>query len=289
VSSGAAAVLVCLLAVAACGGEEAAAPTRPAETTSTSVRASTVAAPSDFVDDATAICTDLEQSGTGFSRSDKPSDEEVLALIRGWRADFDRLAALDPPADVRPHFERMLLNYRRLADSMQALVEVEDETALAAVAGIALFGQRGSHAARTAGLDRCALAAPIEQPPPDAQPMYEAARELVPAGARITRDDLPTCGDDEGSCSVEFELEGDVVSGIAAARGLLTSHGWTNIRAGRSAPATRWLMANRNDYAVTVELVGRPLPSHCGRSVTFGCVDSVWIHRVEVPDVLTGG
>ena len=180
----------------------------------------------------------------------------------------------------------MLVNYRHLADAMEALVEADDESVLVAAAGVAVFGQRGSRAARAAGLDRCAIAPPIEQPPRDPEHMYSAALALVPAGATITRDD-PGC--EEHGCKIEFELAGGIGARVAAARRALEAAGWTNVRSGRSAPATHWLMANRNDYQATIELVARPLPPHCGRTVKWGCVDSVWVLRVEVPEVLTGG
>jgi hypothetical protein len=62
----------------------------------------------------------------------------------------------------------------------------------------------------------------------------------------------------------------------------------TTIRSGRTPTGGHWVLANRNDYAATIEFVGAELPKHCGGRVTYGCSDNVWVHRVEVPQVLTG-
>jgi hypothetical protein len=213
----------------------------------------------------------------------------MLELVRRWRAALDELDGLEAPADIRPEVARMLGAYRNTTRALEALVTIDDETVLAAAAGIAVFGQRASRSARDAGLDACAFFPLIEQPGPDAQPMYEATREVVPAGATLLFEDELACGE-EDSCRFEFELDGPLAGRLDAMRQVVRANGWTNVRQGRSAPATTWLMASRNDYALTVELVDRPLPEHCGRSdLSWGCVDSVWVHRIDVPDVLTDG
>lgn len=167
------------------------------------------------------------------------------------------------------------------------MVAAEDETVLAAAAGGVIEGQRGSRAAKKAGLDACAFFPEIEQPPADGQPMYEATRELVPEGARILRADDASCGT-AGSCRFEYEIGGGVAARLNEARARLRARGWTNVRSGRTPTVSSWLMASRNDYAAVVEVAGEVLPAHCAQRKVWGCSDSVWVHRIEVPDILTG-
>ena len=280
------ALLAVGLVAAACGGQDPGAEGPPASTSAPPLAAPP---PSGFIASAESICASMDDAASAVTGGSKPTDDEALELVRTWRAALDELETIDPPVDVRPDVARMIAAYRNTARALETLVTVNDETVLAAAAGIAVFGQRGSRAAREAGLDRCAFFPAIEQPGPDPQGMYDATRELVPPGATVLFEDEAACGD-EGSCRFEFETEGPVGVRMDAMRRIVRANGWSNVREGRSQPATTWLMASRNDYALTVELVGRPLPEHCGRSdLSWGCVDSVWVHRIDVPDVLTGG
>jgi hypothetical protein len=54
---------------------------------------------------------------------------------------------------------------------------------------------------------------------------------------------------------------------------------------------TTWAIAYRNDLEVEIELLGKQRPPQCAGAHPdmFGCSDAVWVHRVEIPKVLTGG
>jgi hypothetical protein len=292
--------LVVPLALVGCGGTEAAPTASPVRTTAsptptsttTTAAATTARAPQvDFVAAAEAICTRMQRNATaltGRSGNTKPTDDEMAEVVDEWRAGFDELDALDPPQDRRRDFERMLVHYRDMARAFDELIEAEDESVLAAVAASVVLGQRGSRAARDAGLDACAFFQEIKQPPPDPQDLYEATRDLVPKSARILRDAELDCVALD-ACRIEYELNRSIDARMRQSRALLRARGWRNIRSGKMPTGGSWIMANRNDYAVTVEFVGEKLPEHCGGHVTYGCSDGVWVHRVEVPDVLTGG
>lgn len=283
-----------------CGGNEAPAPppaagsSASAETTATTTTAPTAAASvasassQGFVAAANTICKRMQRDAENIASNAKPSDAELGELVDNWRSAVEQLDALEPPQERKHQFRRMLAHYRNTLRALELMIEAKDETVLAAVAGVAVEGQRGSRAAREAGLPACALFPEIKQPPADKQPLYDATRDLVPTRARITRDGGLEC-DTSDSCRIEYELRRSIAERLREARALLRRHGWTNIRSGRMPTGGSWIMANRNDYAVTVEFVGDKLPEHCGGRVTYGCTDGVWVHRVEVPDVLTGG
>jgi hypothetical protein len=265
------------LGFAACGGDDAGAPGSTAAAT-----------PPTFLAAAEAICESMGQDAAGFSGGSTPTDEELTRLLRRWRSAFDRLDALEPPSDREADVQRMLVAYRNMTRAFELMVDAEDESVLAAVAGAAVFGQRGSRAAREAGLDACALFPEIEQPAADGQPMYQATKELVPHGARILLGDEVECSA-KRSCRFEYRIAGKLPARLSEARAKLRARGWTSIRSGRSPNGVSWVMANRNDYVATVELVGDVAPAHCTGEITWGCVDSVWVHKFEVPEILTGG
>jgi hypothetical protein len=278
-------VLVALpLAAAACGGNDTAA---PAHTSSSSLPPA--ASSTGFVAAAEAICNGMEQDAASLSGGAAPTDEEFKRLLSRWRSGFDRLDALEPPPEREAEVERMLAGYRNMAKAFDAAVLSEDESVLAAFVAAAVYGQRGTRAARAAGLDACALFPEIKQPPADKQPTYEATRQLLPAGAQILGDDDEECST-QGSCTFEYRTAGSLAARARESRAKLLAHDWTDVRSGSSANGTSWLMANRNDYVATFELVGDVAPAHCkGAATSWGCTDSIWVHRVEVPDILTGG
>lgn len=265
------------VAVGACGGNDASAP-RPA---------SPPASPS-YAPAAEKICESMQRDTAGLSGGTTPTDEEFARLLRRWRAGFDKLDALEPPSDQKADVDRMLVSYRNMARAFDELILAEDESVLAGAAGVAVFGHRGSRAARDAGLDACAFFPELKQPPADGQPTYEATRELLPEGARILRDDDVDCNA-ERSCRFEYRVAGGITARADEARAALRAHGWTDLRSGRSPNGVSWVMANRNDYLATFELVGDVPAPHCTGEITWGCVDSVWVHRLEIPEVLTGG
>jgi hypothetical protein len=275
------------LAVAGCGDAEASAPSPTVRTNGD--QASPEPAPKvEFVAAAEAICTRMQRDAKAVGAETESPDERMAKLVDDWRSGVDELDGLEAPRERKRQFEQMLVHYRNMTRAFEGMIEAEDETVLAAVAGGVVEGQRGSRAARKAGLRACAFFPEIKQPPADRQPLYEATRELVPAQARIVRGDERGC-DKSDSCRIEYELDKGVAARSSAARGLLRAHGWTNIRSGRTPTGAPWLMANRNDYVATLEFVGDKLPDHCGGRVTWGCSDAVWVYRFEVPDVLTGG
>lgn len=282
------------LAVAGCGGAQTSEPTptvsAPTPTVSTNPdHASEEPAPKlEFVAAAQAICTRMQRDAEAVGAEAGSSDERMAKLVDDWRSGLDELDGLEAPRERKRQFEQMLAHYRNLTRALEGMIEAEDETVLAAVAGGVVEGQRGSRAARKAGLDACAFFPEIKQPPADRQPLYAATRDLVPAHARVLRVDELAC-DTSDSCRIEHELDRSIAARLRDARALLRAHGWKNVRSGEMPTGGRWIMANRNDYAATLEFVGDELPAHCGGRVTYGCSDGVWVHRVEVPDVLTGG
>jgi hypothetical protein len=290
------------LVVAGCGGNEAptaepaaakttAAPEATATTSTTTTAAAAVASSAtvDFVAAANKICNGMQRDAEGLeSNVAAPSDEQLATLVDSWRSGVKRLDALEPQRERKRQFLRMLAHYRNMLRALELMLEAKDETVLAAVAGVAVEGQRGSRAARKAGVRACAFFPEITQPAPDPQDLYEATRDLIPAKARILRDAELDCVALD-MCVVDYELDTSVDARIRAARALLRAHHWQNVRSGRTPTGGWWLMANRNDYAATLEFVGETVPEHCGGRVTYGCSDSVSVRRVEVPDVLTGG
>jgi hypothetical protein len=281
------ALVAVLLAVAGCGGTEASAPA-PTVRTNADQPSPEPAPKVEFVPAAEAICKRMQRDAEAVGAETESSDERLANLVDDWRSGVDELDRLEPPQQQKQQFEQMLVHYRNMSRAFDEMVEAEDETVLAAVAGGVVEGQRGSRAARKAGLDACAFFPEIEQPPADRQPLYDATRDLVPAHARVLRVDKLEC-DTSDSCRVEYELDRSIAARLRDARALLRAHGWKNIRSGQMPTGGWWIMANRNDYAATLEFVGDELPAHCGGRVKYGCSDGVWVHRFEVPEVLTGG
>ena len=271
------------LAAAACGANDASAPGHTNSSASPAAASST-----SFVAAAEPICKSMEQDAASLSGGATPTDEDFKRLLSRWSSAIARLEALEPPPEREAEVERMLTGYRNMVEAFDAMVLAEDESVLAAAVGAAVYGQRGTRAARDAGLDACALFPEIKQPPADPQPTYEATRELLPSEAQILRDDDADCST-KGSCHIEYRTAGSLAARTRGSRAKLVAHSWTNIRGGRSANGTSWLMANRNDYVATVEFVGDVAPAHCNGTTTWGCTDSVWVHKVDVPDILTGG
>ena len=279
-----------------CGGNEASAPPRvldsPAAPTVTEEATTTTAPKAEparrFVAAANATCKRMQQDAESVGAGGEPSVEEFRELVDKWLHAIDELDALVPPQDREQQFERMLAHYRNMARAFDAMAEAEDESVLAAVAAVAVEGQRGSRAARKAGLPACAFAPEIKQPAPDSQDLYEATRDLVPAKARILRDAALDCVALD-MCWIDYRLKRSVDARMREARALLRRHGWKSISSGRTPTGGWWLMANRNDCEATLEFVGAKVPEHCGGRVTYGCSDNVSVKRVEVPDVLTGG
>lgn len=225
------------------------------------------------------------QAGVERLGGQVPSDAEMKAIVQTWRVSLEELDALDPPAAREIEFRKMIAAFRRTLDALELMTTTKDESVLAAAAGVSLFGHRAARAARRASLERCVLFPEVTQPEPDPEPIRDATLALVPESVEIARPADQDCGA-KSSCVVEFRGSGALERRVRAAQELLRAAGWTNIRKGKTAgTGNAWVMANRNDYLATIELVGNPLPAHCATArVTWSCVDSVWVHRVEVPE-----
>lgn len=246
--------------------------------------AGAAASPS-FATTAEAICTEMQADAEKLVGTQRPSDTDIRRIVKTWRASLDDLAALEPPPASAAEFRKMIAAYQKTLDAIEALVAAQDESVLVAVAGVSLFSHRGTRSARRASLEQCMLFQEVTKPEADPEPLREATLALVPPRVDIVRPAKHDCAAD-GSCVVEFRGAGALATRVRAARRQLAARGWTNLRNGRT-PGTGSivLMANRNDYSATVELVAAPLPPHCSTGrVTWGCVDSVWVHRVEVPE-----
>lgn len=243
-----------------------------------------------FAQQAARICVGMQSSAGLVSGVRKPTDARLQRLLARWRAGFRRLGKLDPPRTRAEAFRQMLSHYRTMTAALAAMVAADDESLLSAAAVAIVEGTRGSRAARSAGLAGCAFFPEIRQPPRDPERPLAASRALVPAGARVVKGDTPECNV-RASCRFDYRGKRSLAAGLSGAVASLRAHGWTHIRTGRSPTGSRWAMAYRNDYQVTIELVGSPRPDYCvGRTAAaFGCTDSVWVYRPDVPKVLTGG
>jgi hypothetical protein len=232
----------------------------------------------------------MQTDATAVTGGPRPSDADLTRLAEKWTAALDRIAALDVPESRAASVEQMLIHYRRMMRAFTLLVTVEDETVLAAVAGIAVEGQRGTRAAKRAGLPRCALFPEIEQPPRDPERTAEAAQKLVPTGAVVLRRVVDSCPSEE-SCIVEFRSgEQEMRTRIRRAAARLRAEGWQGVESGRSPTGSAWVKGYRNDHSAMFDLISNPPPEHCRhRADAPFCRDTIWVHRVDVPDVLTGG
>jgi hypothetical protein len=271
------------LVVAACGAAETAPRKRAQEPRA-------VTSPVSFAQQATGICTRMQRAAGVVSTGHKPTEAEFASMLTRWRIGFDRLARLRPPDTQAKPYQLMLRHYRRMVTAMTAAQASDDESVLADVAAAVVEGTRGSRAARRADLRACAFFPDIRQPPRDRESTLAATEALVPAGARVLRADTADCNR-EGSCLIEFRGSGSTASRLRSALATLRAHGWRHLRTGHTPTGTTWASAYRNDLQVEIELVGAERPAHCADAgpVTFGCSDSIWVHRVEVPSVLTGG
>jgi hypothetical protein len=276
-----AAVAVAVLLLAAACGENADEPGSHERGTPTAG----AAASRSFAATAEAICTEMQADAEKLVGTQRPSDADMGRIVKTWRASLDDLAALEPPPASAAEFRKMIEAYRKTLDAIEAMVAAEDESVLVAVAGVSLFSHRGTRSARRASLEQCMLFQEVTQPEADPEPLREATLALVPPRVEIVRAAKQDCAAD-GSCVVEFRGSGALATRARAARRLLATRGWANIRNGQTpGTGSAWVTANRNDYSATVELVSDPLPPHCSTGrVTWGCVDSVWVHRVEVPE-----
>jgi hypothetical protein len=273
---------VMALVAAACGTTQPTDATKPS--TSSAPKGEQAAS---FATEASTICSSMASSSKTLARAGKVSDAQVAQLVEHWRADVGRLGKLTPPLGTASAFRRMLGNYRLMLTGLAAASASDDESVLPDLAAAVVAGTRGSRAARRAGLSACAFFPEIRQPSRDPEPILAAAEALLVRGARILKTD---CGD-RGSCRIEFSGAGPVRSRLRAAVRILRANAWSHVRTGHSPVGSTWATAYRNDLAVEVEILGERRPPHCVNAPAgmFGCNDAIWVHREQVPSVLTGG
>jgi hypothetical protein len=243
-----------------------------------------------FASRAASICRDMAASAKRVAPGRKPTDAELGRLLDRWQAGLARLTKLQPPPARAASFRQMLAHYRHMTEALRAMTAAEDESVLPDVAAAVVEGTRGGRAARRSGLAACAFFPDIKQPPRDDESTLEAARALVPNGAHVVAADTAACND-EKSCRFQFRATGSTPLRLHSMLARLRSKGWSHLRTGRSPTGTTWAVGYRNDHEATIEFLGGHRPPHCpGRSPAFfGCSDSVWVQRVEIPDVLTSG
>jgi hypothetical protein len=109
-----------------------------------------------FQGKAEAVCRDMAAAGS-LPRGRKPTDREIRRFARSWRRGVDRLARLHPRADQARRFHAMVKAFRDTTKAIDLLGRLDDESVLAAVAAIAVSGDRVSRAARGLGLSDCVL------------------------------------------------------------------------------------------------------------------------------------
>jgi hypothetical protein len=241
-----------------------------------------------FATAASTICSSMALSSKKLGGSaGKVSDPKVAQLVERWRADVGRLAKLTPPPGKASAFRLMIGSYRLMLTGVAAASASDDESVLPDLAAAVVAGTRGSRAARRAGLGACAFFPEIRQPPRDPEPISAATEALLVSGVRIIKSD---CRDEE-SCRIEFSGAGPNRSRLRAAVKILRANGWSHVRTGHSPVGSSWATAYRNDLAVEIEILGERQPPHCVNAPTgmFGCTDAIWVHREQVPPVLTGG
>jgi hypothetical protein len=244
--------------------------------------------PASFSSEASSICSSMALFSKKFvGRAGKVNDRQLGELVDRWRADVGRLTKLTPPPGKASVFRIMLENYRLMLTGLAAAKASDDESVLSDLTATFVTGTRGSRAARRAGLSACAFFPKIRQPARDREPIVAAARALLVRGARVIKTDCS----DQDSCRIEFSGAGSTRSRLHAAVKILRAKGWLHVRTGHSPVESSWATAYRNDLAVEIEILGERRPPHCGHAPTgmYGCTDAIWIHRQQVPSVLTGG
>lgn len=138
-------LLIAVLVLAGCGSTQVAAE-RPEPERS----------PVTFRSDARSVCAALQRRVAALALPERPDDPRLLhGLADEWAETVRELRRLDPPAQERPKFRRMLEHFDRAIRGARALPTAEDELALAAVVGFLDQGARGSRIAESLGLPDC--------------------------------------------------------------------------------------------------------------------------------------
>lgn len=122
-----------------------AAPPTPLPEPSEAERASWSAERNAFVEDANAICAEMQRRMT--------EPEEITSTLSDG---LKELSALKAPAGEENEVDRILRPLRNLARAADALTDDKGEDALPAAVGVGLFARRFNEAASRYGLDTCA-------------------------------------------------------------------------------------------------------------------------------------
>jgi hypothetical protein len=149
---------VLVSAAAACGGDGG----RDAAEANRQTRAEGGATRDEFVAKARAICTAGDESLPG-DVSDAPTEERLMAAMDVWSSVVSQLRVLKPPAGDEARVDRMLTHFEHAIRAGRGAATVNDETALAAFAGLVDQGSRAAVIAESYGLDVCS---PIPALPP---------------------------------------------------------------------------------------------------------------------------
>jgi hypothetical protein len=120
-------------------------PPTPLPAPSEAERASWSAEKKTFIEDANAVCTEMQAHMT-------EPDTLSPALTKGLR----KLSALEPPVGEEDDAHRVLRPLRNLARAADALTDTTGEDALPAAVGVGLFAKRFNEAASRYGLEACA-------------------------------------------------------------------------------------------------------------------------------------
>ena len=138
-------LLIAVLVLAGCGSTQVGAE-RPEPVTS----------PATFRSDASSVCAGLQRRVAALPLPERPTDPRLLhGLADAWAETVRELRRLDPPAQERAQFRRMLVHFDRAIRGARALPTAEDELGLAAVVGFLDQGAKGSRIAESLGLPDC--------------------------------------------------------------------------------------------------------------------------------------
>ncbi len=108
-----------------------------------------------FIANAKAICTDPSKEIVPPGVQG-PSPEEQLAIAMDvWSGVVRELRELEPPTGERTRVDRMLTNFENAIRAGREAFTAENESALAAVAGLFDQGSKGAAIARSYGLEVC--------------------------------------------------------------------------------------------------------------------------------------
>ena len=280
--------VVIALAATACGTTQPTDATKPAANSTAKPEQAASVQGASFATEASRICSSMAVFDKKLVGSTgKVNDQQIGRFVERSRADLGRLVKLTPPPGKVSAFRRMLGNYRLMLTGLAAARASHDESVLSDLAAAVVAGTRGSRAARRAGLSACAFFPEVRQPSRDPEPIVAATQALVVRGAQVVKSDCS----DQDSCRIELSGAGPTRSRLRAAVESLRTNGWSHVRTGRSPLGSSWATADRNDLVAEIEILGERRPPHCVNAPTgmYGCTDAIWVHREQVPAVLTGG